>query len=83
MLRNIVLLLFTLSLTPVFSSAADAPKQQITKEQATKLAQQHYPGKIVKVNTDSRYYRVRVLQSDGRVITVLVDSKTGQIHRDD
>ncbi len=84
MFRNTVLLLaalFWLSIQPV--SAGSITEKQITKEQATQLAQQRFPGKIVRVQAEKRHYKVRLLQPDGRVVTVLVDSRTGQVHRDD
>ena len=56
---------------------------QVTKEQAANLAQQRFPGKVLKVQTESRHYRVRLIQADGRVITVLVDNRTGRVERDD
>jgi uncharacterized membrane protein YkoI len=57
-------------------------KPQVSKEQAAALAQQRFPGKIVKVHTEKHYYRIRVLQADGRVITVLVDGQSGRVKRD-
>lgn len=84
MFRNTVLLLaalFWLSAQPV--SAGSITEKQITKEKATQLAQQRFPGKIVRVQAEKRHYKVRLLQPDGRVVTVLVDSRTGQVHRDD
>ncbi|MDX3772906.1 PepSY domain-containing protein [Chromatiaceae bacterium AAb-1] len=84
MLRSTVLLLLAvLWFLPQNLSAHGITDKTVTKEQATQLAQQRYPGRIVKVQTESRYYRVRLLQSDGRVITVLVDIRTGQVQRDD
>ncbi|KKO46861.1 hypothetical protein WG68_02650 [Arsukibacterium ikkense] len=56
---------------------------EVTKEQATQLAQQRYPGKVLKVQTETRHYRVRLIQADGRVITVLVDNRTGRVERDE
>ncbi|MBZ9611705.1 PepSY domain-containing protein [Rheinheimera maricola] len=87
MLRHKVLVLLTVMLlTSTLSSAALAmtsPKRPaVTKEQAAQLAQQRYPGKIVKVQTEQQFYRIRLLQSDGRVITVLVDGRTGRVQRE-
>ena len=78
----LLVLLSVLSLTP--DALALGNKQSgVTKEQAASLAQQRYPGKILKVQTESRHYRVRLIQADGRVITVLVDNRTGRVERDD
>lgn len=88
MLRQKLLVLLSVMLltATVLSNAALAmtsPKRPaVTKEQAAMLAQQRYPGKIVKVQTGQQFYRIRVLQSDGRVITVLVDGRTGRVQRE-
>jgi len=75
-----------LTITLLFSTSSQAnvkaDKLQVNREQAAALAQQRYPGKIVKVQTEKQYYRIRVLQADGRVITVLVDGQTGRVKRD-
>ncbi|WP_213994797.1 PepSY domain-containing protein [Arsukibacterium sp.] len=84
MRRSLLLLLMLLvvSLTP--DAVALGNKQpDVTKEQAATLAQQRYPGKILKVQTESHHYRIRLIQADGRVITVLVDNRTGRVERDD
>lgn len=78
-----VLLLATALLFSAVSDAKDiTDKAQISREQAAALAQQRYPGKIVKVQTEQQRYRIRVLQADGRVVTVLVDGQSGRVQRD-
>ena len=78
-----VLLLTTALLFSVLSDAkVISDKPQISREQAAALAQQRYPGKIVKVQSDRHNYRIRVVQPDGRVITVLVDGQSGRVKRD-
>ncbi|WP_372627643.1 PepSY domain-containing protein [Arsukibacterium sp.] len=84
MLRSLLLLIM-LSVVTLAPDAMALGKQQsqVTKEQAANLAQQRFPGKVLKVQTESRHYRVRLIQADGRVITVLVDNRTGRVERDD
>lgn len=84
MFRSLLLLILlsVLSLTPD-AMALGNKQPEVTKEQAATLAQQRFPGKILKVQTESRHYRVRLIQADGRVITVLVDNRTGRVERDD
>ncbi|HEY0924585.1 MULTISPECIES: PepSY domain-containing protein [Rheinheimera] len=83
MLRTKVLLIITALLFSAATAAMTSPKRPaVTKEQAATLAQQRYPGKIVKVQTEQQNYRIRVLQSDGRVVTVLVDGRSGQVQRE-
>ena len=84
MLRSLLLLILLSGMMQLPSAVAFSNNQpEVTKEQATTLAQQRYPGKILKVQAGDRHYRVRLLQADGRVITVLVDNRTGRVQRDD
>ena len=59
------------------------PTKDITKETAAQLAQQRFPGRILKVRAESRQYRVRVMQEDGRVVNVIVDGRSGRVKRED
>ncbi|WP_166840586.1 PepSY domain-containing protein [Rheinheimera pleomorphica] len=78
-----VLLLTAALLFGALSQASTQPeKKPLSREQAAALAQQYYPGKIVKVQSDRHNYRIRVVQPDGRVITVLVDGQSGRVKRD-
>ncbi|GGW62462.1 PepSY domain-containing protein [Alishewanella tabrizica] len=54
----------------------------ISKEVATQLAQQRYPGRILKVHSEQRTYKIRVMQTDGRVVNVVVDGQSGQVKRE-
>ncbi|MCH8537938.1 MAG: hypothetical protein LAT66_09225 [Alkalimonas sp.] len=82
MLRRTAILVLTALLlaTPL---SVDANRASIDKEQAAELALQRYPGRVLNVKTESQHYRVRVLQHDGRVVTLLVDRRTGRITKDD
>ncbi|WP_423185974.1 PepSY domain-containing protein [Alishewanella sp. d11] len=55
----------------------------ISKEIATQLAQQHYPGKILKVQSEPLQFKVRVMQADGRVVNVVVDGQNGRVKREE
>ena len=78
-----VLLLTAALLFAALSQASTQPeKKPLSREQAAALAQQYYPGKIVKVQNEQQRYRIRVLQADGRVVTVLVDGQSGRVQRD-
>ena len=84
MLRiTLLLLLLALWQSPVMANNQQHHQKTISKEQATQLAQQRYPGKILKVQADRQIYRIRVLQADGRIINVTVDGRTGRVQRDD
>lgn len=83
MLSTRVVILTIVLLCSSLAQADDkSDKLQVSREQAAALAQQRYPGKIVKVQTQKQYYRIRVLQADGRLVTVLVDGQSGRVKRD-
>lgn len=88
------LVIVALLLLPPLAAATEPtadPKQQrhiqkrdITKEKATRLAQERYPGRVLKVQSSSReQFKVRVMQSDGRVVNVLVDGRNGRVQREE
>ncbi|MDP4536399.1 hypothetical protein Q3O60_09390 [Alkalimonas collagenimarina] len=79
--RTAILLLVALLLAA--PAAVQANRASIDKEQAAELALQQYPGRVLNVKTESQHYRVRVLQRDGRVVTLLVDRRTGRLTKDD
>ncbi|MGI5309594.1 PepSY domain-containing protein [Rheinheimera sp. WS51] len=79
---RVILLSITLLLTPLVNASTPITKALISKEQAVSLVQQQYQGKIMKLRSEKRYYRIRLLQHDGRVITILVDNQTGKMHKD-
>ncbi|EHR42173.1 PepSY domain-containing protein [Alishewanella jeotgali] len=93
-MQAILVLLMTLCLAlPAYSfsepvneqqrQSATPAKRDITKEKATRLAQERYPGRVLKVQSDSRQYRVRVMQADGRVVNVVVDGRNGRVQREE
>jgi uncharacterized membrane protein YkoI len=51
----------------------------VSKNKAVSTAVSKFPGKVVKVSGHSKFYQIRVLQKNGRVVTVKVDKLTGQI----
>lgn len=67
-----VLALFQLA--PVY-----ADDSGISRGQAVKAAVARFPGKVVKISGDKKYYQIRVLQDNGRVVIVKVDKKTGRV----
>lgn len=79
---RIILLTIALLISVSLPAKGISDKPQINRQQAAALAQERYPGKIVRVQTDKQNYRIRVLQADGRVITVLVDGQSGRVKKD-
>ena len=60
-----------------------AQRGGVSLAQATKLALQVFPGRVVRAETVSRgghsEHQIRIFGDDGRVRTVRVDAMTGQI----
>lgn len=79
---RIILLIMGLLASVSLQAKNTSDTVQISRERAAALAQERYPGKIVRVQTEKQRYRIRVLQPDGRVITVLVDGQTGLVKKD-
>lgn len=94
-MKSITLLFCSVSLlaAPLVSVATEnkePPQQQtkpqsrtISKEVATQLAQQRYPGRVLKVQSEQKQFKVRLMQSDGRVVNVLVDGQNGRVKREE
>lgn len=83
-------LLFAAPLATFADDKKEPPRQQaqqqnraISKEAATQLAQQRYPGRVLKVHAEQRQYKVRVMQADGRVVNVVVDGQNGRVRREE
>ncbi|CAM5206307.1 PepSY domain-containing protein [Alishewanella longhuensis] len=83
-------ILLTAPLLTIANEKKEPPRQQaqsqnraISKEAATQLAQQRYPGRVLKVNAEQRQYKVRVMQADGRVVNVVVDGQNGRVKREE
>ncbi|WP_448214236.1 PepSY domain-containing protein [Colwellia sp. MEBiC06753] len=67
-------------------SADKKPKNQkrvnpntISASQAANNARSKYGGKVLKVQQAAGGYRVKVITTDGRVISVFVDGTTGRV----
>lgn len=61
------------------SLAQDGRGQSINKSQAAQIAKQAVSGRVLRVDQSQNKYRVKVLQKSGRVVTVDVDKRTGQV----
>ena len=79
---KVIMLTLTFLISSLSYASTKPEKLPVSREQAVAIAQQKFPGKIVKVQSDKQQYRIRVLQSDGRVITVVVDGQSGRVRRD-
>jgi len=57
------------------SVAAKTPpaKTKMSQEQAVQKAQQHTPGKVLKVTSANNGFKIRVLKKDGRMVDLKVN----------
>ncbi|WJG10839.1 PepSY domain-containing protein [Aliiglaciecola sp. LCG003] len=73
---------FLLLLTLLFAgqvSAQNNGNAEIDKAQAVQKAQQQAKGRVLRVDQSKTKYKVKVLQKSGRVVTVDVDKRSGQV----
>ena len=69
------------------SSASNKKNQQSSKQQvvvksanqAAKMAKARYGGKVLKVQTKSSGYKVKLIKNDGNIISIFVNAKSGRI----
>jgi len=57
-------------------------KQQLrvkSSKQAAQMAKGRFGGKVLKVQKKKSGYRVKLIKTDGHIVSVYVDAKTGRI----
>jgi len=62
--------------------ANQASKQQLrvnSSKQAAQMAKGRFGGKVLKVQKQKSGYRVKLIKTNGHIISVYVDAKTGRI----
>lgn len=50
-----------------------------SSKQAAQMAKGRYGGKVLKVQKKKSGYRVKLIKTDGHIVSVYVDAKTGRI----
>jgi len=55
--------------------------QTIDRAQAAAKAQQRVNGRVLRIDQSSGKYRVKVLKKSGRVVSVDVDKRSGQVRQ--
>ncbi|MBD3585059.1 PepSY domain-containing protein [Salinimonas sp. HHU 13199] len=78
-----VLIICGLSAAPLALAQQSPPSKEVSlsKSQAAEKAQKQVRGRVLKVEQDRDNYRVKVLKKSGRVVSVDVDKKSGQVKR--
>lgn len=77
MLRLLPALICIFLVTPAV--AQDREQEQMDKTKAAQKARQQVNGRVLKVDRKKDNYRVKMLKKSGRVVSVDVDSKSGQV----
>jgi len=80
-IRFIIVCLTAISLSCIAVSAQDTQTAPKTKSDAAKKAQQKISGRVLRVDQNKSKYRVKVLQKSGRVVSVDVDKKSGEVSK--
>lgn len=57
-------------------------KVEISKKQAVVIAKKLEDGKTLKITDQNDIYTVRILKSNGHVVDVHVNKKTGEVKKD-
>ncbi len=82
-------LLFSLLMVGVFATAdagatdKNAHKKVTNSKQAAKIVQKKFGGKVLKVNKQKNNtgYKVKIVKSNGQVVSKKVNAKTGKIEK--
>lgn len=81
-----ILLAFSFGLLFALSSFnADANKkqpQEVTKKQAVAIAKKSEDGRTLKITEQDKVFTVRILKTNGHVVDVHVNKKTGEVKKD-
>jgi uncharacterized membrane protein YkoI len=64
----------------VIDSGDDEARTRISRRDASDLAREKFPGRVLSIRLDNRHWRVRMDQ-DGTVFNVLVDANSGAVAR--
>ncbi|AWL11707.1 hypothetical protein HMF8227_01226 [Saliniradius amylolyticus] len=78
------LLILSIAIGVLYGSA-EAQQQRlsvnVSSSQAAQIAAHRVPGRVLKVTTGQRYYRVKILKESGRVVVVVVNNSSGKVVR--
>ncbi len=75
-----ILALITLSVLPAMAQQQnDTDNQTLDKAQAAERAKQKVNGRVLRVEKSRDNYRVKMLKKSGRVVSVDVDKRSGEV----
>ncbi|MBQ4832246.1 PepSY domain-containing protein [Pseudoalteromonas sp. MMG010] len=55
---------------------------QVSKKKAVFLAKKSTQGKTLKITEHKQFYTVRILKTDGHVVDLQINKKTGKVKKD-
>jgi len=80
-LFSLCFLLMFLLAAPVHANKHNGNTQGISKQQAMEIAQQRHPGRVLAIKHRGDTYRVRILNANGDVRTIIVNAQSGKVVR--
>ena len=78
-LSTLGIVLFMLLSSPIASTQEDQAKPVKNTTQAAEQARRHVDGRVLKVDKTKSAYRVKMLKKSGRVVTLDVDKRSGEV----
>jgi len=78
---SVFFLLIFLLTAPVQANKRNGQAQGISKQQAMEIAQQRHPGRVLAIKHSGDAYRVRILNANGEVRTIIVNTQSGKVVR--
>ncbi|MBW4965402.1 hypothetical protein KZZ04_03360 [Pseudoalteromonas sp. CR1] len=86
-MRVLLSLIFIACVSFAASSQASATPtkkvdQPVDKKKAVILAKETIGGKTLKITEKPEFYTVRILKSDGHVVDLHINKKTGEVKKD-
>lgn len=83
-MRVLIFLIFFGFVSAVQASTMNSQKLnvEVGKKKAVILAKRTIGGKTLKITEENEYYTVRILKSDGHVVDLYINKKTGEVKKD-
>ena len=78
-LSTLGIVLFMLLSSPIASAQQDQAKPVKNTTQAAEQARRHVDGRVLNVDKTKSAYRVKMLKKSGRVVTLDVDKRSGEV----
>ena len=79
MLRAVILILTLVTCAGGNAYAQQETSNEISKSQAVERARKAESGRVLRVSQTNQKYRVKVLKESGRVVSVEVDKRSGNV----